>query len=1283
MLTGYAYLPCRPPLPFVKVFIENVGEVVGLVDTGASVSAIRLSVVRKILNPNRVKSLLKLTGVDGKKVIVDSYCSLNVKWENQIVDLENVAVVRSCPFALILGADWIVKSKTSLIVEDDKIIAKSTEPSKPKLKKVRFAGIEDEIVNSEVGDECPLVVKDELIEALEKDGTKRRNFNHGMEVKVVESAIILAESLCFVKAKMFKNFSGNVVVRPNMCSHPGLEWIIPSCIVKVKAGRLKIPVLNMKKSVLNLRRKDLLAFVEPDFDPSVVIVDREDQPVNPACPLISNSEQPSWNALKDARIGENLSTEERNAVLALLTRRLRCFPTADGNLGYTNMAEHAIDTENAHPISCVPYRVSAPERRMIIEKVTEMLRQGIIRPSFSPWASPVVLVKKKSGDYRFCIDYRRLNAVTKRDVYPLPRMDDVFDRLAGAKFFSSLDLMSGYWQVPVAEADRSKTAFITPDGLYEFMRLPFGLNNAPSTFQRLMDRVLARLKWQMCLVYLDDVLVFGKTFEEHQKRLECVLIALEKAGLTLNVSKCIFATNRIFHLGHIIDENGIRPDPEKISALVNFKVKNVKSLRGFLGLASFYRRFVPEFAAIAHPLHVLLKKNSTWSWKEQQELAKTELVNRLVSSPVLAHFDENIDVCVQTDASLVGLGAVLTQDSGDGPRPIAYISRRLTEAESKYHANELECLAIVWALKKLRHYVYGRRFSICTDSSAVRWLWSKKEVNGKFARWILSLQEFDFEIRHVKGVNNCVADALSRNPDESCIGPSGSAIGHVVCVFDSRRPVGMSNAELAFQQQLDSQLRPIITSLNAKEPGKFWEQFKIHGKVLYRRNPSQGRKFLLCIPSILRRKVIEFCHDDPSSSHMGIDKTVARVSERYWWPKFRASVRKYVSSCSYCQFHKCIPGFPAGQLQPIPPPDRPFHTIGMDHLGPFKATSDGKKHILMAIDYLTKYVEAVAVADTSTALVAEFVKDQINFRHGGTTRIISDQGTAFSSHLMEEKVNEWRTDHVFATAEHPQTSGLVERVNRTMTLALAAYVNVDHDDWDRHLPAAIFAINTARQSTTEISPFQLVYGRLPFTTLENEFPWPKERPEPVNVFLSRVEEMRNAARLNIIEKQEKVKRLVDLRRRIVKDLYPGELVLVRRKLKKKGKTKKLLPKYVGPFQVVKKVCPTTYLVEDLPAQRKKKRFRRFNAHVVQIRKFHPREDAEWDDWPDEPEESIEIQPSSGQPAEKEASVESAVPDQPTPVQINPPEVVEPPLQPTTTRAGRKVVRPSWMKNFVA
>jgi hypothetical protein len=283
---------------------------------------------------------------------------------------------------------------------------------------------------------------------------------------------------------------------------------------------------------------------------------------------------------------------------------------------------------------------------------------------------------------------------------------------------------------------------------------------------------------------------------------------------------------------------------------------------------------------------------------------------------------------------------------------------------------------------------------------------------------------------------------------------------------------------------------------------------------------------------------------------------------------------------------------------------------------------------------------------------------------------------------MEEKVNEWKTQHVFATAEHPQTSGLVERVNRTMTLALAAYVNTDHDDWDRHLPAAIFAINTARQSTTEISPFQLVYGRLPFTALENEFPWPEERPESFDVFLSRVKELREAARLKIVKKQEKVKRLVDLRRRVVKDLCPGELVLVRRKLKKKGKTKKLLPKYVGPYQVVKKVCPTTYLVEDLPARRKKKKFRRFNAHVVQIRKFHPREDPEWDDWPDEPDDRMPDEQDDSF-VQQTAEEDNAVTPSPASSTIDPPNEVVAPPPPTTTRAGRKVVRPGWMKNFVA
>ncbi|KZS16535.1 Histone-lysine N-methyltransferase NSD2-like protein [Daphnia magna] len=373
---------------------------------------------------------------------------------------------------------------------------------------------------------------------------KKVRFAYEVEDISTES---LSDLMMFVAAEIPRKFSGRGAVKFNRCAHPGKEWMMPSAVVQIEKGKLKIPIFNLQSSPLQVKRRDLITTIDIDLEAEVVMETKEaDSPVS--CMATADESMlkpcPSW--VEKLRFGEDLSEEEKINLLAVIKRRWRCFPGKDGQIGKTDQAEHLIDTSDAQKVRSAPYRVSRYEREIVVDEVAKMLRSGTIRPSLSPWASPVVFVRKKDGGHRFCIDYRRLNLVTNRDVYPLPLIDDVLDRLSGTKFFSSFDLASGYWQVPVAEKDQCKTAFITPDGLYEFCHLPFGLNNGPAIFQRLMDKVLSRLKWHMCFVYLDDVLVFGKNFQEHQERLELVLMALEKASLTLNVEKSVFATSRAF-----------------------------------------------------------------------------------------------------------------------------------------------------------------------------------------------------------------------------------------------------------------------------------------------------------------------------------------------------------------------------------------------------------------------------------------------------------------------------------------------------------------------------------------------------------------------------------------------------------------------------------------------------------------------------------------------------------------------------------------------------------------
>ena len=361
-----------------------------------------------------------------------------------------------------------------------------------------------------------------------------------------------------------------------------------------------------------------------------------------------------------------------------------------------------------------------------------MLQIGVIEPSNSPWAAAVVLAPKKDGTLRFCLDYRSLNSVTKRDVYPLPRPDDLVQQLSGSTVFSSLDMKQGFWHVPVAPEDQEKTAFVTPDGLYQFKRLPYGLTNSPATFMPLVDRILAGLKWTHCLAYLDDVLIYGETFEQHLERLEMVLEAMAAAGIKHNASMCRFGVQSVTYLGHIIDSSGLRPDPSKLQAVTDYpRPHDVTSLKSFLVFMSFYRHFIEGFARLAWPLHQLLKKDVPWRWGEEESAAMRILQDALLSAPTLAHDNEADQLMLKTDASKQGLGAVLSVSRGGTEYPLTFISRRTTPAEANYHFNELECAALVWSAGKLRPFLLGRRVVVMTDNSALRWLYLKKEMSDK------------------------------------------------------------------------------------------------------------------------------------------------------------------------------------------------------------------------------------------------------------------------------------------------------------------------------------------------------------------------------------------------------------------------------------------------------------------------------------------------------------------------------------------------------------------------
>ena len=460
--------------------------------------------------------------------------------------------------------------------------------------------------------------------------------------------------------------------------------------------------------------------------------------------------------------GQHLGERKRMLLLELLRKFSELFRRIPGR---TDVVEHSIHTGDHHPIRQKPYRVPYSKREVLQEEIQKMLDCGVIRQSSSPWAAPIVLVDKKGGGVRFCVDYRKLNSVATFDSYPMPRVEELFETVGSAKVMTTLDLAKGYWQIPLDATSKEKTAFATPDGLYEFEVMPFGLHSAPATFQRMVNTVL-RSCFPFARAYIDDIVIFSQSYQDHLFHLEAVLSCLKNANLTVQLGKCQFAKPYVHYLGHVIGQGKVFPDREKIDAVIRYpQPETKKEIRAFLGLVGYYRRFIPQFATLAVPLTNLTKKKEPDKirWSDECDVAFQALKECLSKEPILQVADPKKLFVLQTDASDLGIGAVLNQKGEDQEEhPVAYASRRLLPREVRYSTVEKECLAIVWALKYFRTYLLGQEFIIETDHKPLSWLHRMKDNNSRLMRWVIQIQSYKFELRYRKGKHNANADGLSR-----------------------------------------------------------------------------------------------------------------------------------------------------------------------------------------------------------------------------------------------------------------------------------------------------------------------------------------------------------------------------------------------------------------------------------------------------------------------------------------------------------------------------------------
>ena len=868
----------------------------------------------------------------------------------------------------------------------------------------------------------------------------------------------------------------------------------------------------------------------------------------------------------------------------LFNRYRDVFAFSDDELGKTSLVQHVIETGDAAPIKQRPYRTNPENKQEIDRQVAEMLDRGIIQESVSPWSSPVVLVKKKNGAMRFCIDFRAVNKITRKDSFPMPLVSETLDALSGTKYFSTLDLKSGYWQIEMHPESREKTAFATSSGLYEFLVMPFGLTNSGASFQRLMGHILRGLEYRYALIYIDDIIIFSKSVEEHLAHLEEVFRRLRDANVKLNPKKCSFAKQKVEYLGHLVTPQGIKPNPAKIKVVQEFPTPtNLKELRNFLGLATYYRRFVKGFSNIASPLNALTRKGVKFVWTEACSDAFDKLKRALVSAPILAYPNFKEPFLLFVDASSTGIGFTLAQEQNGNEVVIAYNGRGLNHAEQNYSTTEREALALIEGIKKFQPYLHNHKFTVVTDHSSLQWLMNIKDATGRLARWSLLLQQYDFNIIHRPGKHHGNADGLSRRPYENC----------ELSALQREDPQIARIRELQRRDPELSEMIDFLESDNLPFSDKKAQNILLTSDRFYldkdgllyhldRNQKLSARDSFsqLVVPQSMKFEILSNVHDHVSGAHSGTHKTFHKLKQRYWWKGMFLDTDHWCKSCTECSMRKTPRNFKKAPLLPLPVANA-FEQVAVDVLGPFPVSRKGNRYVVVFSDMLTRFVEAFAVPSVEASVIARLLVDEIIARYGALKTLLSDRGTNFLSKLVAEVCKIFQIHKVNTSSYHPSTNGLVERFNSSLCQSISMYVAKDQKDWCEFIPLILFAHRTSVSDAIGDSPFYVLFGREPRLPIETKYL--PEVSDDVTTSVSeyrkriveKVELAQKLAKENLHRSKQKMKEYYD--RNSKQPVFEvGQRVWVYTPKTKKGLSKKLLHRWFGPYRIVEQSSPVHY-----------------------------------------------------------------------------------------------------------